>query len=796
MSDTRTEKYFGQALKRKEDPRFITGTGNYTDDMVLHGMVHAAMVRSPYAHAKITGINTDSVKDMPGVIRVLTGQDVADAGLGSIPVGWLLPELKTPAHPAIALTEANHVGDIVAVVIAETRAQAEDAAAALEVDYEALPAVSTSHAAIADGAPLVHDDVPGNVAFRWEIGDEAATNEAFSGAARKVSVKLRNHRLVANPIEPRSSLAQFTPAGGDYLLYTTSQNPHIHRLIIAAFVMSIPEHKLRVISPDVGGGFGTKIFQYQEEVIVLLAARLIGRPVKWTARRSEAFVSDAQGRDHDTEAELAVSDDGMILGFRVNTLANLGAYQTLFAPAVPTYLYGTLLNGVYKMPAIHAKVTGVMTNTVPVDAYRGAGRPEATYLIERIVDMAAHELNMDPAELRRKNFIGPDEFPYQTPVALVYDSGDYEPALDQAMQMMNYAALREEQARMKGGKKILGVGLISFLEACGLAPSALVGMLGAQAGQWESSLVRVHPTGKVELYTGSHSHGQGHETAFPQIAADELQIPIEDIELIHGDTGRMPYGWGTYGSRSAAVGGSALKMALQKITAKMKKIAAHLLEASEDDIEHEGGTFRIKGAPDKSKSFFDIALMAHLAHNYPADLEPGLEATAFYDPKNFVYPFGTHIAVVEIDTDTGHVKLRDYGSVDDCGPLINPLIAEGQVHGGVAQGMGQALLEEAAYDEDGNLLAGTYMEYAMPRADDLPFIQHGHTVTPSPHNPLGVKGIGEAGTIASTAAVANAVMDALWHEAGIAHLDMPYTAEKVWRALKDARASQPQAADD
>ncbi|BBN94428.1 aldehyde oxidase and xanthine dehydrogenase molybdopterin binding protein [Deinococcus grandis] len=796
MSETRTDKYFGQALKRKEDPRFITGTGNYTDDMVLHGMVHAAMVRSPYAHAKITGINTDSVKDMPGVIRVLTGQDVQDAGLGSIPVGWLLPDLKTPAHPAIALTEANHVGDIVAVVIAETRAQAEDAAAALEVDYDALPAVATTHAALADGAPLVHDDVPGNVAFHWEIGDEAATTEAFGGAARKVHVKLRNHRLVANPIEPRASLAQFTPAGGDYLLYTTSQNPHIHRLILAAFVMSIPEHKLRVISPDVGGGFGTKIFQYQEEVIVLLASRLIGRPVKWTSRRSEAFVSDAQGRDHDTEAELAVSEDGKILGFRVNTHANLGAYQTLFAPAVPTYLYATLLNGVYKIPAIHAKVTGVMTNTVPVDAYRGAGRPEATYLIERIVDMAAHELNMDPAELRRQNFIQPDEFPYQTPVALVYDSGDYEPALDQAMQMMNYTALRDEQARMKGGKTILGVGLISFLEACGLAPSALVGQLGAQAGQWESSLVRVHPTGKVELYTGSHSHGQGHETAFPQIAADELQIPIEDIELIHGDTGRMPYGWGTYGSRSAAVGGSALKLALQKITAKMKKIAAHLLEASEDDIEHEGGVFRIKGAPDKSKTFFDIALMAHLAHNYPADLEPGLEATAFYDPKNFVYPFGTHIAVVEIDTDTGHVKLRGYGSVDDCGPLINPLIAEGQVHGGVAQGMGQALLEEAAYDEDGNLLAGTYMEYAMPRADDVPFIQHGHTVTPSPHNPLGVKGIGESGTIASTAAVANAVMDALWHEAGIAHLDMPYTAEKVWRALKDARGSQPQAADD
>ncbi|UBV43475.1 molybdopterin-dependent oxidoreductase [Deinococcus taeanensis] len=796
MSETRTEKYFGQARKRTEDPRFITGTGRYTDDVVIPGTLHAAMVRSPYAHARITGIKTESILGMPGVERVLTGQDVQDAGLGSIPVGWLLPELKTPAHPAIALTEANHVGDIVAVVIAETRAQAEDAAAALEVEYDPLPAVASATAALADGAPLVHDDVPGNVAFRWEIGDETATNEVFRSAARTVSVKLRNHRLVANPIEPRASLAQFTPASGEYLLYTTSQNPHIHRLILAAFVMSIPEHKLRVISPDVGGGFGTKIFQYQEEVIVLLAARLLGRPVKWTARRSEAFVSDAQGRDHDTEAELAVSDDGKILGFRVNTVANLGAYQTLFAPAVPTYLYGTLLNGVYKMAAIHAKVTGVMTNTVPVDAYRGAGRPEATYLIERIVDMAAHELNLDPAEFRRRNFIQPDEFPYQTPVALVYDSGNYEPALDQAMQMMRYDDLRHEQARMKGGKKILGVGLISFLEACGLAPSALVGQLGAQAGQWESSLVRVHPTGKVELYTGSHSHGQGHETAFPQIAADELQIPIEDIDLIHGDTGRMPYGWGTYGSRSAAVGGSALKLALQKITAKMRKIAAHLLEASEDDIEHEGGVFRIKGAPDKSKTFFDIALMAHLAHNYPADLEPGLEATAFYDPKNFVYPFGTHIAVVEIDTDTGHVKLRNYGSVDDCGPLINPLIAEGQVHGGIAQGMGQALLEEAAYDEDGNLLAGTYMEYAMPRADDVPTFQLGHTVTPSPHNPLGVKGIGEAGTIASTAAVASAVMDALWHAYGITHLDMPYTAEKVWRAIREAQGPQPQAADD
>ncbi|WP_019587515.1 xanthine dehydrogenase family protein molybdopterin-binding subunit [Deinococcus apachensis] len=793
----RTEKYMGQALKRKEDPRFITGTGRYTDDFVLPGMLHAAMVRSPYSHARITNIDKSSVDGMPGVVAVLTGEDVKAAGLGSIPPGWLLPDLKIPAHHAIAQGEANHVGDIVAVVIAETRPQAEDAAAMLAVDYEALPAVSLGSAALEDGAPQVHDDVPDNVAFRWEIGDEAALNESFNRAHRTVKVKLRNHRLVPNAIEPRASLAQFTPASGEYLLYTTSQNPHIHRLILAAFVMGIPEHKLRVISPDVGGGFGSKIFQYQEEVIVLLAAQRLGRPVKWAARRSESFVSDMQGRDHESEAELAVDEQGRMLGLRVNTVANLGAYLTLFAPAVPTYLYGTLMNGVYKFPAIHVKVTGVMTNTVPVDAYRGAGRPEATYLIERTVDVMAHELGMDPAEFRRLNFIQPDEFPYQTPVALVYDSGNYEPALDMALDMMKYPELRAEQERRKGSNKILGVGVISYLEACGLAPSALVGQLGAQAGQWESSLVRVHPTGKVELYTGSHSHGQGHETAFPQIAADELQIPIEDIELIHGDTGRMPYGWGTYGSRSAAVGGSALKMALGKITAKARKIAAHLLEASEEDIEHADGVFRVKGAPTQSKTFFDVALMAHLAHNLPEGMEPGLEATAFYDPKNFVYPFGTHVAVVEIDTDTGKVSLKNYGCVDDCGPLINPLIAEGQVHGGIAQGAGQALWEDAAYDEEGNLLAGTFMEYAVPRADDLPTFHIDHTVTPSPHNPLGVKGIGEAGTIASTAAVANAVMDALWHEYGIAHLDMPYTSEKVWRAIQAARtAGMGQAADD
>ena len=597
---------------------------------------------------------------------------------------------------------------------------------------------------------------------------------------------------MANAIEPRASLAEYKRAGEEYTLYTTSQNPHIHRVMIGAFIMGIPEHKLRIVSPDVGGGFGSKIFQYPEEVIVLFAAKKVGRPVKWTARRSESFVSDAQGRDHESVAEAAVSSDGKLLALRVDTIANMGAYLTTFAPAVPTYLYGTLLNGTYKWNAIHCHVRGAYTNTVGVDAYRGAGRPEATYLIERIVSMAALELGMDAAEIRRKNFIQPDEFPYQTPVALAYDSGNYEPALDMALEKLGYAALRTKQAEMRKQGKYIGIGVCTYLEACGLAPSALVGSLGAQAGQWESALVRVAATGMVEVLTGSHSHGQGHETAFAQVVADELQIPVEHVSLVHGDTARLPHGWGSYGSRSAPVGLSAITLACRKITDKAKKIAAHLLEASSEDMEHVDGKFQVKGVPERSKSFFDVSLMAHLAHNYPADLEPGLEATHFYDPKNFVYPFGTHLAVVEIDSDTGSTKLIRYVCVDDCGPIINPLIAEGQVHGGVAQGMGQALLENTLYDKSGQLISGSYLEYTMPRADDMVQLEIGHTVTPSPHNPLGVKGIGEAGTIASTAAVANAVIDAL-EPFGVKHLDMPYTSEKIWRIMQP---KLPEAADD
>lgn len=784
--------FVGQAVKRKEDPRFLKGTGSYVDDLNLAGQVHAAMVRSPFAHADIRSIDPSKALALPGVVAVIVGQDLVDAGINGLPVGWLLDGLKTPDHPSIAVGRVRHVGEIVAAVIAEDRYLAEDAAGLVEVDYGTLPSVADISDALKPGAPTVHDDAPGNVCFEWSIGDQDATDAAFAEAAQTVSLTLRNQRLVANAIEPRASLAQFNAGTEEYTLYTTSQNPHVHRLLLAAFILGIPEHKLRVISPDIGGGFGSKIFNYPEEVIVLHAARKLNRPVKWTAKRSESFLSDSQGRDHATEAELAVDGSGRVTGLRVKTLAAMGAYLTTFAPAVPTYLYGTLMSGQYALPNIYCEVTGVFSHTVPVDAYRGAGRPEATFLVERIMDRMAQTLGEDPAEFRRKNFIGKDQFPYQTPVALSYDSGDYEPALDRALEMVDYRQFRQDQAEARRQGRYLGLGLSSYIEACGLAPSAVVGSLGAQAGQWESSLVRVAPTGIIEVFTGSHSHGQGHETAFAQIVADELGVELDAIEIVHGDTGKMPFGWGTYGSRSAAVGGSAVVTAVRKVRDKAQKIAAHLLEAREEDLEYVSGQFQVKGSPDQAVGFGDIALQAHLAHNYPEDLEPGLEASAFYDPSNFVYPFGTHIAVVEVSPETGATKLLRYVAVDDCGPLINPLIVAGQVHGGIAQGAGQALLEHAVYESDGQFLTGSYLDYAVPRAEHLPSFETDHTFTPSPHNPLGVKGIGEAGTIASSAAVANAVIDAL-SPFGITHLDMPLSSQRVWRAIRDAR---PAAAAD
>jgi carbon-monoxide dehydrogenase large subunit len=783
-----SQPYFGQRVKRVEDPRMLTGAGRYTDDATLPGTVHAAMLRTPYAHAHIVSLDASKAKAHPGVLAVITGRDLLDAKIGPLPVGWLLPDIKIPTRHAIAVDTVHHVGEIVAAVIATDRAVAEDAAALVDVEYDALPAIALPSAALASDAPQLHADAPGNVCFHWSIGDKDATDAQFAKAARTVSLDLRNSRLVPNAIEPRSSLAQYTRASDELTLWTTTQNPHVHRLILAAFILGIPEHKLRVISHDVGGGFGSKIFQYPEEVIVLHAARVLNTPVKWTARRQESFVSDCHGRDHESRAELAVDAGGHVLGLRVKTVANLGAYVNLFAPAVPTYLYGTLMNATYRFPAIHCEVTAVFTNTTPVDAVRGAGRPEATYLVERLMSRMADELGEDQAEFRRKNFIPASEFPYQTKVALQYDSGNYEPALDKALAKIDYAGLRARQQTLRAEGRYIGIGFSSYLEACGLAPSKVVGSLGAQAGQWESAVVRVMPTGKVEVLTGSHSHGQGHETAFAQLVADELQIPMDDVVIVHGDTGKLPFGWGSYGSRSAAVGASAIAIAARKIRDKATRIAAHLLEAAPGDIEHTDGKFHVKGVPDRNKSWFDVSLQAHLCHNVPEDMEPGLEASYFYDPKNFVFPFGTHIAVVEVDADTGRVRLDRYVAVDDCGPHINPLIVEGQLHGGITHGMGQALLEEATYDSQAQFTSGSFLEYSMPRADDVPSFELDHTVTPSPHNPLGVKGIGEAGTIASTAAVANAVIDAL-QPFGVKHIDIPLTPEKVWRAMQASHAT-------
>jgi aerobic carbon-monoxide dehydrogenase large subunit len=781
----RVERPFGARMRRKEDPRFLTGRGMFTDDVQIAGTVHTAFVRSPYAHAHIRGIDLDAARAHPGVVAVYTGKDLADAGVNGIPVGWLLPGLKPSNHHAIAVEKVHHVGEAVAVIVADSAHAARDAAELVMVDYDPLPAVADAEHALAKDAPVVLEDGADNVCFRWQIGDAAATEAAFAQAATVVRQRLVNQRLIPVAIEPRASLATYVRATDELTLWVTSQNPHVHRLIMGAFVLGLPEHKFRVISPDVGGGFGSKIFIYTEEVVVAWLARTLERPVKWTAERRESFMTDSHGRDHITDAAMAFDASGRIVGLRVNTVANLGAHLTLFAPAVPTYLYGTLLSGQYRIPAIHAEVTAVFTHTTPVDAYRGAGRPEACYLIERMVDLGARQLGVDPAELRRRNFIQRDQFPYQTPVALQYDSGNYEPALDRALSMVDYPNFRVEQQRAREQGRYLGIGLSCYIEACGLAPSQVVGQLGAQAGLYESAAVRVHPTGKVSVYTGSHQQGQGHETTFAQIVADRLGIPIDDVDIVHGDTGRVQFGMGTYGSRSGAVGGSAIAASLDKIVDKSKRIAAHMLEAAPEDIELTSGRFHVRGSPDRSKGLADISLAAYLAHSMPAGLEPGLEATSFFDPPNFTYPFGTHIAMVEVDADTGQVTLLRYVAVDDVGNVINPMIVDGQLHGGIAQGVAQALWESAEYDENAQLLTGSLMSYGLPKAHQLPFFELDRTVTPSPVNPLGVKGVGEAGAIASPPAVVNAVMDAL-SPFGIAHIDMPLTAPKVWQAIQTA----------
>ncbi|MBK6395182.1 MAG: xanthine dehydrogenase family protein molybdopterin-binding subunit [Betaproteobacteria bacterium] len=778
----------GQSVKRKEDVRFLTGAGQYTDDITLPRQTYAVFVRSPHAHAKVRKVDTSRAKAAPGVVGVFTGADLE--GVGGLPCGWLITSLdgtpmKEPPHPVLAQGKVRYVGDRVALVVAESLSQAKDAAELVDVDYEVLAAVVSPADAIKPGAPVVHDIAPDNRCYTWGLGDKAATEAAFAKAAHVTKIDIVNNRLIPNAIEPRAANASYSRSDDSYTLYVANQNPHVERLLMGAFVLGLPEHKLRVIAPDVGGGFGSKIFLYGEETALVWASKRVGRPIKWTGERSEAFLSDAHGRDHVTHAELALDKDGKFLGLHVKTIASMGSYLSTFGSSVPTMLYATLLAGQYTTPAIWAEVIGAFTTTSPVDAYRGAGRPEATYVVERIVHQAAVEMGIPQDELRRRNFIR--TFPHQTPVALTYDTGDYDASMNKAREIADVAGFAARKAESAKRGKLRGMGYSSYIEACGLAPSNVAGALGARAGLFEAGEIRVNPTGSVSVFTGSHSHGQGHETTFAQIVAARLGISVDAVDVVHGDTGRIPFGMGTYGSRSLSVGGSAIVKALDKIVNKGKKIAAHLLEAAEGDIEFKDGKFTVAGT-DRSKTFGEVALTAYVPHNYPLDkLEPGLNETAFYDPTNFTYPAGTHICEVEIDPDTGVVTVAKFTACDDFGNIINPMIVEGQVHGGLAQGLGQALLEHGVYDkESGQLLTGSYMDYAMPRADDLPSFEVATTVTPCTHNPLGAKGCGEAGAIGSPAAMMNAVMDAL-APLGVRHLDMPASPHRVWQAIQSAK---------
>ncbi|KRS14532.1 carbon monoxide dehydrogenase [Roseovarius atlanticus] len=779
----------GASSKRREDVRFLTGAGNYTDDINLRGQAYVHFLRSDVAHGTLNSVDTSAAEGMPGVLKVFTGADFAE--VGGIPCGWQVTDrhgepMQEPPHPVLAQGKVRHVGDPIAAVVAESREQARDAAEAIEVDISDLPAVMDMKEALKEGATKVHDDLTSNLCYDWGFVEEnkGAVDEAIKNAAHVTTLELVNNRLVPNAMEPRVAVGDYSRGTDDSTLYTTSQNPHVIRLLMGAFVLGIPEHKLRVVAPDVGGGFGSKIYHYAEEAFCTFAAKKLNRPVKWTCSRSEAFISDAHGRDHVTKIELALDADNNFTAVRTETYANMGAYLSTFAPSIPTWLHGTLMAGNYKTPNIYVNVKAVFTNTVPVDAYRGAGRPEATYQLERVIDKAARELGVDPIELRRQNFI--TEFPYATPVAVEYDTGDYNATMDKLLEIIDKDGFQKRLEDSKARGKLRGLGINCYIEACGIAPSNLVGQLGARAGLYESATVRVNATGGITVMTGSHSHGQGHETSFAQVVADMIGIDESMIEIEHGDTANTPMGMGTYGSRSIAVGGSAMVKATEKIIAKARKIAAHLMEASEADIELKDGQFSVAGT-DKSVAWGDVTLAAYVPHNYPLEeIEPGLEETAFYDPANFTYPSGAYACEVEVDPETGKVTIERFAAADDFGNVINPMIVSGQVHGGLAQGIGQALLEQTSYDADGQLLSASYMDYAMPRADDVPFYQVDHSCqTPCTHNPLGVKGCGEAGAIGSPPSVVNAVVDAL-QRAGhdVTHIDMPLTPSRVWAAMQ------------
>ena len=782
----------GASSKRREDVRFLTGTGNYTDDMNLHGQVHAVFARSNVAHGRIKSVDTSAAEAMEGVLAVFTGEDFAE--VGGNPAGWYIESrdgtaMKEPKRPVLAHGKVRHVGDAYAAVIAGTREQAEAAAEAIEADIEDLPAVVNMDRALDGSDGFVHDEIGTNEVFDWGwIEDNrAAVDEAIRTAPHVTTLELVNNRCIPNALEPRASLATYNPGSDEYTLHTTSQNPHLTRLLISAFVLGIPENKLTVVAPDVGGGFGSKIYHYGEEALVLAAAKKLKRPVKWTATRSESFMTDAHGRDHETRIELACEKDGTFIAVRTETKANVGAYLSNFATVTPTFLHGTLMAGNYTVPNVYVNVKAVMTNTAPVDAYRGAGRPEATYSLERVIDKAARELGIDPIAIRRRNFVKPDQFPYTTPVALQYDTGDYDALMDKLEEIAEVSGFEARRTESERNGKLRGLGINSYIEACGIAPSNLVGQLGARVGLYDAATVRVNATGNLSVMVGAHSHGQGHETAFAQVVAEMLGIDAGMIDIVHGDSSKIPFGMGTYGSRSLAVCGSAMVRATEKVINKARKIAAHMMEASEADIEFRDGAFSVAGT-DKSVAWGEVALKAYIPHDFPLeDIEPGLEETAFYDPANFTYPAGAYACEVEVDPETGKVTVERFAAADDFGNVINPMIVSGQVHGGLAQGIGQALLEGAVYDEDGQLLSASYMDYTMPRADDLPFYDIDHSCqTPCTHNPLGVKGCGEAGAIGSPPAVVNAVVDAL-QRAGrdVTHIDMPLTPARVWAAMQD-----------
>ncbi len=795
-----TTDVLGAPVKRVEDPRFITGNGNYLDDIKLASMAHMAILRSPYAHANIRSIDTSEAASMPGVIAVIVGADIP---YNPLPMAWpaggasgIQNNINTPR--VLATDSVKWTGEGVAAVVADTPEQAADAIGAIHVDWEPLPAVVDAEKATRPGAPQLHENAPNNVVFEWQVGDKAGTDAAFEGAEVVVRQRIVNQRLIPNPMEVRGDIGWYNPGTDEYTVWMSSQTPHIQRLLLAAFVTGIPEHKVRCISPDVGGAFGTKIFCYADMALVMFASKLVGgRPVKWVESRRENYQSTIHGRDHITYLEAAATREGEVKALRVKTYANLGGRLSTIGPGIPTTLYGRVLAGPYKIPNVHCTVTGVYTNTTFVDAYRGAGRPEATYVVERTMDLVADELGIDPAEVRRRNFLPPDAFPYDNPSGLgtaaggakIYiDSGNYEPALDKALAMIGYDGMAAAKAEARKHGKYLGVGLSTYIEVCGVAPSKWIGAVGEGwgAAMWESANIKVHLTGKVIATVGTQPQGQGHETTYAQVIAHELGVPMEDVIVQHSDTQGTPFGYGSYGSRTSSVGMTAAIKAAGKIREKARRMAAHMLEASVEDIEVEGANYRVKGSPDKVKTIQEIAFAIDLGFDPPEGMEPYLDETAYHDTPNCTWPFGTHIALVEIDEETGVVELKRYVAVDDVGKKINPMIVDGQLHGGIAQGVGQALWEGAIYGDDGQLLTGSMLDYTLPRASFFPNLELDETVTPSPVNPLGVKGVGEAGAIASTAAVSNAVIDAL-SPLGIRHLDMPYTPQTVWRAIQSSK---------